>query len=179
MLSAGVLISLLPTSQRAHSLKTLGSQWVFSFHIILCGVMLWILNKFMYFHSLNRTHHPTYMPLEKCHCWVGMLLHSLVKVIWYFRRTNHHHPKAFLLQFFFLFFFLSFTWAGVEPRPLLLWPLNGLLYHPWMITNDECGAIRRMLRKVNRSTYRNPAPMPLCPPQIPHDLTWATVAGSQ
>jgi hypothetical protein len=25
----------------------------------------------------------------------------------------------------------------------------------------------------NRSTRRNPAPVPLCPPQIPHDLTWA------
>jgi hypothetical protein len=25
----------------------------------------------------------------------------------------------------------------------------------------------------NRSTRRKPAPVPLCPPQIPHDLTWA------
>jgi hypothetical protein len=25
----------------------------------------------------------------------------------------------------------------------------------------------------NRSTQRKPAPVPLCPPQIPHDLTWA------
>jgi hypothetical protein len=25
----------------------------------------------------------------------------------------------------------------------------------------------------NRSTRRKPAPAPLCPPQIPHDLTWA------
>jgi hypothetical protein len=24
----------------------------------------------------------------------------------------------------------------------------------------------------NRSTDRKPAPMPLCPPQIPHNLTW-------
>jgi hypothetical protein len=24
----------------------------------------------------------------------------------------------------------------------------------------------------NRSTVRKPAPVPLCPPQIPHDLTW-------
>jgi hypothetical protein len=24
----------------------------------------------------------------------------------------------------------------------------------------------------NRSTRRKPAPVPLCPPQMPHDLTW-------
>jgi hypothetical protein len=24
----------------------------------------------------------------------------------------------------------------------------------------------------NRRTRRKPAPAPLCPPQIPHDLTW-------
>jgi hypothetical protein len=27
--------------------------------------------------------------------------------------------------------------------------------------------------KPNRSTQRKPAPVPLCPPQIPQDLTWA------
>jgi hypothetical protein len=26
--------------------------------------------------------------------------------------------------------------------------------------------------KGNRSTRRKPAPVPLCPPQTPHDLTW-------
>jgi hypothetical protein len=26
---------------------------------------------------------------------------------------------------------------------------------------------------TNRSTRRKPAPVPLCPPQIPYDLTWA------
>jgi hypothetical protein len=25
----------------------------------------------------------------------------------------------------------------------------------------------------NRSTRRKPAPVPLCPPQIPHELIWA------
>jgi hypothetical protein len=25
----------------------------------------------------------------------------------------------------------------------------------------------------NRSTRRKPAAVPLCPPQIPHELTWA------
>jgi hypothetical protein len=35
----------------------------------------------------------------------------------------------------------------------------------------------------NRSTRRKPAPVPLYPPQIPHDLTWdrtrAAAVGSQ
>jgi hypothetical protein len=29
--------------------------------------------------------------------------------------------------------------------------------------------------KGNRSTWRKPTPVPLCPPQIPHDLTWAGI----
>jgi hypothetical protein len=30
----------------------------------------------------------------------------------------------------------------------------------------------------NRSTWRKLAPVPLCPPQIPHDLTWARTRAS-
>jgi hypothetical protein len=40
-----------------------------------------------------------------------------------------------------------------------------------------------MIRKENRSTQRKPAPVVLCPPQIPHDLnsarTRAAALGSQ
>jgi hypothetical protein len=40
--------------------------------------------------------------------------------------------------------------------------------------DDECGAVGGMrIGRENRSTRRKPAPVPLCPPQIPHDLTWA------
>jgi hypothetical protein len=39
------------------------------------------------------------------------------------------------------------------------------------------------IRWGNRSTRGKPAPVPLCPPQIPHDLTWdrtrAAAVGSQ
>jgi hypothetical protein len=41
-----------------------------------------------------------------------------------------------------------------------------------MTDDDVCGAAGRMTGKGNRST-RKPALVPLCPPQIPHDLTWA------
>jgi hypothetical protein len=49
-------------------------------------------------------------------------------------------------------------------------PLTGLLYQPWMI-DDECAAVGGMrIGRGNQSTRRKPAPVPLCPPQIPHDL---------
>jgi hypothetical protein len=41
-----------------------------------------------------------------------------------------------------------------------------------MIDDGHCGAIGGMkIGKGNRSTRRKPAPVPLCPPQIPHDQT--------
>jgi hypothetical protein len=51
---------------------------------------------------------------------------------------------------------------------------SGLLYQPQMIAQGDCGAICGMkIGRRNRSTRRKPAPAPLCPPQIPHDLTQA------
>jgi hypothetical protein len=54
-------------------------------------------------------------------------------------------------------------------------PLFGLLYNPQMIDDDDdSGAIGGMqIGKGNRSTRRRPAPVPLCPSQIPHDVTRA------
>jgi hypothetical protein len=50
-------------------------------------------------------------------------------------------------------------------------PLFGLLYQPRMIDDDECGAVSAMrIGRGNRSTGRKPAPVPLCPLQLPHDL---------
>jgi hypothetical protein len=42
-----------------------------------------------------------------------------------------------------------------------------------VMNDDECGAIGVMLGRVNRSTRSKPTPVPLCQPQIPHDLTRA------
>jgi hypothetical protein len=40
--------------------------------------------------------------------------------------------------------------------------------------DNECGAVGGMIiGRGNRSTQRKPAQVPLCPPQIPHHLTWA------
>jgi hypothetical protein len=62
----------------------------------------------------------------------------------------------------FVLFFIS----GVGL--LVLRPLTGLLYQPQMIDDGDCGEIGEMIGRVNRSTLRKPAPVTLCPPQIPH-----------
>jgi hypothetical protein len=47
----------------------------------------------------------------------------------------------------------------------------GLLYQPRMIGDDDYGAVGGMsIGRGNRRTRRKPAPVPLCPPQIPRDL---------
>jgi hypothetical protein len=43
---------------------------------------------------------------------------------------------------------------------------------------DECGTVGGMSGRGNRSTRRKPAPVPLYPPQIPHDLTRARTRAS-
>jgi hypothetical protein len=64
--------------------------------------------------------------------------------------------------------------GGVEPSPLLLRLLIGLLYLPQMMTDDdEYGAVGGVLSGGNRSTQRKPAIVSLCSPQIPHELTCA------
>jgi hypothetical protein len=61
---------------------------------------------------------------------------------------------------------VGWDWVHLVRRPLF-----GLLYQPRMIDDDECGAVGgKRLGRGNRSTRRKPAPVPLCPPQIPHDL---------
>jgi hypothetical protein len=42
--------------------------------------------------------------------------------------------------------------------------------------DDECGAVGRMrIGRENRSTLRKPAPVPLRPPQIQHDMNWVRI----
>jgi hypothetical protein len=52
-----------------------------------------------------------------------------------------------------------------------------------MDDNNECGAVGGMLGRGNLSIRRKATPVPLCPPQIPYDLTCsgsrAAAVGSQ
>jgi hypothetical protein len=66
-----------------------------------------------------------------------------------------------------------FTWAKTaQPVKCLIegWATK-LSSHKMMMNDNECGAISGMIGRRNRNTWRKPAPVLLCPPQIPHDLT--------
>jgi hypothetical protein len=70
--------------------------------------------------------------------------------------------------------YLCFLWVGWDWVHLVRRRLIGLWYQPRMTDDDECGAVGGMrIGRGSRSTRRKPAPVPFCPPQIPHDLTWA------
>jgi hypothetical protein len=74
-----------------------------------------------------------------------------------------------------LFYFRGVGW---DRNHLVHWPLVRLLYQPRV--RDEYGEFDGMrIGKKNRSTRRKPAPVPLCPPQMPHDLTRAAAVGSR
>jgi hypothetical protein len=71
----------------------------------------------------------------------------------------------------FQFLGLRWDWVHLVRRSLI-----GLLYQPRVIDDDECGALGGMrIDRRNRRTRRktSPARVPLFPPQIPHELTWA------
>jgi hypothetical protein len=62
---------------------------------------------------------------------------------------------------------MGWDWVNLVRRPLF-----GLLYQPRMI-DGECGAVGGMIiGRGNLSARKKPSPVPLCPPQIPYDLTW-------
>jgi hypothetical protein len=70
--------------------------------------------------------------------------------------------------------FIIIILSGVRLSPLGTAPTTGLLYQPQMIVDCNCGAISGMkIGRGSRSTRRKPAPAQFCPPQIPHDQTWA------
>jgi hypothetical protein len=67
----------------------------------------------------------------------------------------------------------------VRLSPLRTAATIGLFCQPQMIDDGDCGAIGGMkIGRGNRSTRRKPAPVPLCTPQIPHDLTWTRIQGA-
>jgi hypothetical protein len=71
------------------------------------------------------------------------------------------------------FFLVSLAGVRLTVSPLGTSATVGLLYQPRMIDDDDYGAVGGMsIGRGNRSTRRKPTPVPLCPPQIPHDLTW-------
>jgi hypothetical protein len=81
-------------------------------------------------------------------------------------------------------FLAIIIFIGVRLSPIGTAATISVLCQPQMIDDGDCGAVGGMnIGRGNRSTRRKPAPMPLCPPQIPHGLTRArtraTAVGSQ
>jgi hypothetical protein len=73
-----------------------------------------------------------------------------------------------------IIFFIIIILSGVRLSSLDTAATTGLLYQLQMIEDGDCGAIGGMkIGSGNRSTRRKPTPVPLCPPQIPHDNTRA------
>jgi hypothetical protein len=78
----------------------------------------------------------------------------------------------------------SVNLSGVRLSPFGTAATFGLLYQPLIIYDGDCGAIGGIkISKGKGSTWRKPVQVPLCPPQIPHDLTrartLAAAVGSQ
>jgi hypothetical protein len=91
--------------------------------------------------------------------------HTAITVAVRWRWWWWHRHKIFLI-----FIILS----GVRLSPLGTAVTTGLLYQPQMIDDGDCGAIGGMkIGRGNPGNRRKSAPAPLCPPQIPYDLTRA------
>jgi hypothetical protein len=114
---------------------------------------------------VSLTHRPYFTPQKHYYfnvssmhfCWRLSKSQGLV---------SYHNHKNIKLFFFF------FGWSETEFT--IIEAITGLLYQPRMMMDDyECGAIGGMICKGNRSTRRKHAPVTLCSPQIPHNLTRA------
>jgi hypothetical protein len=70
-----------------------------------------------------------------------------------------------------------FGWSGNEST--VTEATTGLLQQSRIMMYNECEAVDGMHGRGNRLSRRKPAPVPLCPPQIPHDLTLVRTLASE
>jgi hypothetical protein len=67
-------------------------------------------------------------------------------------------------------FVIDIVWGGVQLGPLGTAATNRpIVPSPGDYEHGEFGGM--IIGRGNRSTRRKPAPVPLCPPQIPHGLS--------
>jgi hypothetical protein len=89
-------------------------------------------------------------------------------------RTPHNILKIYYGQNILIFLIFNNTLEvhRFEWVHLVCWPL---LYQPQMTDDDddERWAVSGMCGRGDRSTEENLPSVPLCPPQIPHGMTWA------
>jgi hypothetical protein len=139
----------------------------------------------LYFYSQN--HCPTKVlhvpsePIDATCLFNHFALHSvrMDSIFWDIPSIYHsvHLSSAQIFAIFYIFLF--FNGPGLLPSPLLLASFIGLLYQPWMIDADDCGAISGVSEWQRKPKYseKKTCPVPLCPPQIPHDLTPVSSSG--
>jgi hypothetical protein len=65
----------------------------------------------------------------------------------------------------------NFLGGGMRLGPVGRLTITGLLYQARMMDNDESRAVGGMIDRGNRSIPRKPVTVPLCPPQIPYDIS--------
>jgi hypothetical protein len=67
-----------------------------------------------------------------------------------------------------IYFLIGFLWSGVQLDPFGTAVTNRpIVSTPGDYDDEENGGL--MIGKGIRRTWRKPAPVPLCPPQIPHE----------
>jgi hypothetical protein len=78
-------------------------------------------------------------------------------------------PQRYVFCVWYLFF-IRIVGGGVQLGPLDTSAIScPTVPAPGDYEDGEFGGM--MIGRGNRSTRRKPAPVPLCPPQIPHDVT--------
>jgi hypothetical protein len=91
----------------------------------------------------------------------------------HYNLNRKHQFQIYCNNFIIIIIIIIVVVSAVRLSPLGAAATTGLLYQPQMIDDGDCGAVRGMkIGRGNRSTRRKPAPVPLYPSQIPHDLTW-------
>jgi hypothetical protein len=112
------------------------------------------------------------------HIAISLQSHEMLCEL-YVRTFNHspclvygpirvHQRSKSLHRLFFNFLGVGWDLSQLGTS-VTIWPIV-----PDRMTDGECGAVGGMrISRGNRSTRRKPAAVLLCPPQIPHDLTWA------
>jgi hypothetical protein len=113
------------------------------------------------------------------HCWTRWTRWTRPEPV---RPSSFHHNLH--LTSIPCYYIIVIIISGTRLSPSGTAATNDLSYQPQMIDDGDFGAIGEMkFGRENRSTRREPAPEPLCPPQIPHDQTRArtraAVVGSQ
>jgi hypothetical protein len=113
------------------------------------------------------SHPPSLLPLCIYFVCVSFPLPSFVCFLYHTHTHTHTEAEKEYLCHFLI------SGGVVRLSPLGTSTLLTYCTRAGQVDNDECGAVGGMrIGRRNQSTRRKPVPVPLCLPQIPHNLTW-------